>query len=129
MTQTDASEEGHCRPCHPYIVIKSNISLHTGLKLQVNYMIDFRILMLAFKDFDGLNPTYISDLISISMPPRTPYCFKSARHVYELSGTEPSACCLAPHMWNALPDHLKAAPSLGTFKTDCKTHFYRQYFS
>lgn len=83
----------------PKVLTRTKKSDHiTPTPLATGQLHHFKILLLVFKALKGLNPTYISDLISISEQPRTLrfshycyYCFKSPRHVSELWRNELSA--------------------------------------
>lgn len=84
--------------------------------------------MLVFNALNGSSFTYVSDLNSISEP----QCTLRSSHTLLLQVPKThlwtmgdrAFCFLAPHPWNALPDHLGASPSIIHFKTGLKIHLY-----
>ena len=100
--------------------------------LPVTYRIKFKIATLAYRHFDGSLPPYLSHSLTTYRPLEklrscqeklliTPRCnLKSAG--------ERSFHFFAPFVWNSLPSDLRNVPTLTRFKTELKTHFYRQIF-
>lgn len=100
--------------------------------LPVEYRIQFKILLLAFKALNGLAPDYLSDLISLRLPPR------DLRSASEVRLCEPMARLVtrgdrafsvaAPKLWNSLPSNIREANSLCSFKSLLKTHLFSMAF-
>ena len=101
--------------------------------LPVCYRIDFKMLLFVFKAKHGLAPHYLCELIEPYVPPRP------LRSANQLLLTDPGAklrtrghqafAVAGPNMWNSLPFHIRAAQSLGVFKTLLKTHFFSMAFN
>ena len=104
--------------------------------LPIRYRIEFKILLITFKILNFLAPSYLSPLISLSLPskynlrnssdklllsyPR----FKSKATVGDRSFT-----CAAPKLWNALPFDIRSASTVSIFKAKLKTHLFRHAFN
>uniref|UniRef100_A0A8C5I3C7 Reverse transcriptase domain-containing protein n=1 Tax=Gouania willdenowi TaxID=441366 RepID=A0A8C5I3C7_GOUWI len=101
--------------------------------LPVKFRIDFKILLFVFKAWNGLAPQYITDLIQIYRPQR------ALRSEGQLQLVVPKAnrktkgdrafSVVGPKLWNALPLHIRTAPTVECFKSRLKTHFYSLAFS
>ena len=77
-------------------------------------------------------PKYIQDLVSWYQPSRNlrstnTLQLKNVR-VNLMSCGERAFCKAAPTLWNALPDNIKEAESVDTFKSKLKTHLFKEYF-
>ena len=102
--------------------------------LPVSFRIDFKIALLVYKSLNGLAPFYIFNLLSPHIPTRN---LRSANKLLLSPPPKPkrvteggrSFAARAPPLWNQLPLEIKMAPSVATFKTLLKTHFYRQAFT
>ena len=101
--------------------------------LPVKLRCQFKIASLAFRHFEGSLPRYLSDALVTRKPPRV---VRSANVRRLHPPKKPkrvtvggrSFAHIAPVVWNALPDPIKALPSLPQFKAQLKTHLFRQYF-
>ena len=92
----------------------------------------FKILLLTFKILHGKAPIYLSELITLSVP------VAGLRSGDEIRFDESRYPCktynrrafsiAAPELWNALPPHIRALPTLSAFKSALKTHLFRQHF-
>ena len=102
--------------------------------LPVKYRIDFKILLITYKAIHGLAPAYLSELITLKtvsryslrssgevllQPPR----IKTLRTLGDRSFT-----VAAPALWNSLPNAVRCAQSVQSFKDRLKTHLFRQAF-
>ncbi|XP_076597184.1 uncharacterized protein LOC143326976 [Chaetodon auriga] len=101
--------------------------------LPVHFRVHFKILLFVFKSLHGLAPPYLSELLHPYAPAR---CLRSAdllllevpRSKRKLRGDRAFSVA-APKLWNELPLLIRQAPSLSTFKTRLKTHFYSLAFN
>ena len=100
--------------------------------LPVRARIKFKICLLTYKALHGLAPPYISGLLERYTPGRS---LRSANQLLlkpkvpnmkTVGGRAFHVC--APVMWNALPDNLRAAETVETFKTNLKTHLFREVY-
>ena len=101
--------------------------------LPVSFRIDFKILLFVFKAVNGLAPTYISDLIQIYTPARTLRSEGQLQLVVPKSRLKTRGdrafSVVGPKLWNALPLHVRTAPTVECFKARLKTHFYSLAFN
>ncbi|XP_061477607.1 uncharacterized protein LOC133381973, partial [Rhineura floridana] len=104
-------------------------------RLPVVFRAQFKVLVLTFKSLYGLSPVYLTEHLQrhqlcrptrsatqglLSIPPT-----KTAR----LAGTRERAfSVVAPTLWNSLPQDLRHASSLNTFRTALKTWLFQQAF-
>lgn len=96
--------------------------------LLVCFCIDFKVLMITFKDLHGLGPRYLSEPL---FPARTA-CIAHSSQAGELGFLIPKGAqkertrneafpVVVPHLWNTLPSEIPLAPSLGISKHLLKT--------
>ncbi|KAJ8028603.1 hypothetical protein HOLleu_30894 [Holothuria leucospilota] len=84
--------------------------------------------MITFKALSGMTPKFISGLSSVYQPSGT---FRSSLGYHlivvncatEFYGNR-SFAFAAAQLWNNLPANIRLAPSLGTFESRLKTHFF-----
>ena len=109
--------------------------LYTLHWLPVQYRVNFKVLILAFKAIHGLAPDYISDLICIR--DKSPYSLRSnniglllaqPRARFKKTLGDRSFTSAAPKLWNMLPCHIRNADSFNSFKKSLKTHLFRLAF-
>ena len=99
--------------------------------LPVSFRIDFKILLLVYKALNGLGPSYIADLLPRYEPPRL---LRSAGSglldVPRIKSKHGKAAFghYAPSSWNKLPQDLRYAPTLLTFKSRLKTLLFSAAF-
>ena len=99
--------------------------------LPVSQRIVFKILLLTFKALNGLSPSYVTDLLDRYVPTRP--LRSSSRGLLKVPrsnskyGDRSFSVC-APTLWNGLPDNLRLAVDLDTFKRDLKTYLFRKCF-
>ncbi|RXN12193.1 RNA-directed DNA polymerase from mobile element jockey [Labeo rohita] len=100
--------------------------------LPVRFRVEFKILMFVFKAINGLAPVYLAELVVVYQPART---LRSSEHTalvmpkfnYKKFGGR-SFAVLGPKLWNALPEQLRNNTELCVFKSQLKTHLFRQAF-
>uniref|UniRef100_UPI003AB0FBBA 1-phosphatidylinositol 4,5-bisphosphate phosphodiesterase beta-1-like n=1 Tax=Centroberyx gerrardi TaxID=166262 RepID=UPI003AB0FBBA len=98
------------------------LSLHW---LPVSFRVDYKVLLLTYKCINRHAPPYLQELITPQTSTRT------LRSTNSLLLRAPSTklrtvgdrtfCSAAPRLWNSLPNHLRAAQTLDSFKTDLST--------
>ena len=82
-----------------------------------------------FRALHGLAPAYVSTLITPYEPRRALRSTGSAllcvpRHNRERYGRR-SFSCAGPVLWNSLPEDMRLADSLNSFKSHLKTHYFK----
>ena len=87
------------------------------------------IVVLVFRALHGLAPAYLSTLITPYEPRRALRSTDSAllcvpRHKLERYGRR-SFSCAGPVLWNSLPEDMRLADSLNSFKSHLKTHYFK----
>lgn len=100
--------------------------------LNLEYQIQYKLAVLAFRHFEGTLPSYLSATLCTYEPARslrssTERLLKSA-YVNLKSAGEHSFHFAAPAVWNSLPNSLCNTHSLPQFKKHFKTHLFRQAF-
>ena len=99
--------------------------------LPVTYRIDFKVLLLVYKSFNGLGPQYIVDMLIEYRPKRTLRSLGS--HQLEIPRVlskqgESAFSYYASRSWNQLPEEIRCAPTVATFKSRLKTHLFNFAF-
>ena len=94
--------------------------------LPVKWRIKYKIVVLVFR---ALAPAYVSTLITSYEPRRALRSAGSAqlcvpRHNLERYGRR-SFSCAGPVLWNSLPEDMRLADSLNSFKSHLKTHYFK----
>ena len=100
--------------------------------LPLEFRIQYKLAVLAFRHFEGTLPTYLSATLCTYEPARslrssTERLLKSPRVNLKSAG-ERSFHFAAPAVWNSLPNSLRNIHSLPQFKKQLKTHLFRQAF-
>ena len=100
--------------------------------LPVSERVDYKVLTLTYKSLKGLAPGYLSELLQERRPNRT------TRLSSQFLLTEPRSRTVtygdrafsraAPRLWNNLPQSLREATSLHSFKTMLKTFLFRRAY-
>ncbi len=100
--------------------------------LLIKSRIDFKILVLAWKAYNGIGPKYLSDLLDKK---HTTHNTHSAdTNLLKIPATKLVTCGdrafqnAASTLWNGLPTNLRNIESLGCFKTQLKTHVFTKYY-
>ena len=93
----------------------------------------FKILVIVYKIAHGQAPLYLLDLLTRWVRVRT------TRQTREIHSIEPdynnqyygarAFSVAALRLWNKPPHSIRTLPSLHSFKSNLKTHLFRQYFS
>ena len=101
--------------------------------LPVEYRINFKILLYTYKALNGLAPRYIRELLIPYAPSRTlrssqQQLLTVPRCSLRTYGNR-SFAWASPTLWNALPQTIRSACSVESFKTSLKTHLFRQAFN
>ncbi|XP_072023044.1 uncharacterized protein [Amphiura filiformis] len=96
--------------------------------LPVAERIIFKVLLLVFKALHDVAPAYLSDHLVLYVPGRD-NMRSSNNYLLHVPRTSRSMgdnafCSAGPRHWNALPGHLRFAPSVNVFKKHLKTHLF-----
>ncbi|KAF7689309.1 hypothetical protein HF521_012662, partial [Silurus meridionalis] len=100
--------------------------------LPVRFRVEYKVLLFVFKAINDLAPPYLAELLKVYQPARTlrssgltslvvPKC------KYKKFGGR-SFAVQGPTLWNALPAHIRCVTELSIFKSQLKTHLFRQAF-
>ena len=97
--------------------------------LPVRRRIDYKVLLITYKAYNYLAPSYISSLLT---PANTQSRLRSSDdasllHIdftNNVSMGDRAFSVYAPRIWNALPKELRDASSVDTFKSALKTHLF-----
>ena len=101
--------------------------------LKIPQRIDFKLLVLTFKCLHDQAPRYLADLLKHFTPSRqsrtvhSDYELVIPRYKLESYGAH-SFKIAAPVVWNALPDFVRAARSVDSFKKRLKTHLFKSHY-
>ena len=101
--------------------------------LPVEYGINYKILLLAYKAQHGMAPLYLLSLLSPYKPGRSlrsegKHLLRTPRYHLEGFGKRYFAHA-APSLWYMLPISIKCAQSIDTFKSSLKTHLFNVAYS
>jgi hypothetical protein len=97
--------------------------------LPVEYRPSYKILMYVFKALNGLAPTYIRDMVQKYHPARP--LRSGSKSLLTLPKTYTAAygnrCFskVSAELWNGLPNEIKSANTLNSFKQQIKTYLYK----
>ena len=118
-------------PCRRYPSVWRHHHITPTLKelhwLPIHQCIHFKISSLTFKTLQNLQPSYLSDLLTPHTPSRNLWSLdKHLLTVLDIRSANDrhSFTFAAPIIWNSLPIALRSCPSLPTFLSDLKTHFF-----
>ena len=100
--------------------------------LPIPARLEFKILLLTYKCLHNQGPSHLCELLEFRNPPRTlrssmRSLLQNTYRPYTLYYGERAFSFAAPKLWNSIPDHIKSASSLSTFKTALKTSFFRRH--
>ena len=92
----------------------------------------FKILLYTFKGLHGVNPMYLTELISLYIPRRAlrsadQLLLEQPTHKFKSIGLRAFSVC-APYLWNSLPFEIKSSASVSIFKAKLKTYLFRQAY-
>ena len=102
--------------------------------LPVKFRIVFKILLLAYKCMNNLAPSYLIELVMpynqtrYSIRAKFQHRFNKPPLFEKKYYGERSFTFAAPTEWNKLPIKNKKAPSVECFKSDLKTHLFKEHF-
>ena len=99
--------------------------------LPVGQRIDFKIMLLTYKSLHGLGPKYLTDMLPLHKPSRTLRSSETNLLIIPRVNTKHGKAGFsyyATNSWNKLPEDLRLAPTLSTFKTRLKTFMFALAF-
>ncbi len=95
--------------------------------LPVTFRIDFKVLLLVYKPLNGLGPKYTADMLAEYKPNRPLRSVGSSQleipRVHTKQG-ESTFSYFATRSWNQLPEEIRCAKTLATFKSRLITHLF-----
>ncbi len=95
--------------------------------LPVTFRIDFKVLLLIYKSLNGLGPKYMADMLTEYKPNRPLRSLGSSQleipRVHTKQG-ESAFSYYAARSWNQVPEEIRCAKTLATFKSRLKTHLF-----
>lgn len=99
--------------------------------LPVDKRIQYKVLLMVYKTlYNHTPPVYFSDMLELYQPVRS---LRSASNTLPLvqprclRGVGARAFSVyGPHLWNSIPDTLRASPTLETFKVNLKTYLFNK---
>ncbi len=102
--------------------------------LPVDKRILYKIMLTCFKALNDIGPIYISDLLTVSTPNRPG--LRSDDDILHLvlpktrlkTYGDRAFSYYAVYHWNRLPFSIRASPTITTFKSRLKTHFFKDSF-
>ena len=128
---------GRCKPKNLNLQKNSNKYDHiTPVLRSLHWLplckrVEFTIILLVYKTLNSLGPKYLLDLLTPYQPSRTLRSSgKGLLTVYRPKTKHGKASFkyFASYSWNKLPETLRCAPNVATFKSRLKTFlFYRAY--
>ena len=101
--------------------------------LPIRYRIIYKLLLITYKALNNQAPVYIKDFIQMYESKRSNLrsSGQSLLHVpksnFVRCGDRAFAVC-APTLWNKLPLEIKCSATIDTFKSNLKTHLFKQAF-
>ena len=117
--------------CRTYTTSSSQL-LHNLHWLPVKHRIDFKIATLSYKILAQHQPTYLCNIVHLYNPPRT----LRSSSLYQLDTprvrTDFGARAFSvasPTVWNSIPLPIRQSPSIATFKSHLKTHYFTVAFT
>ena len=102
--------------------------------LPIDFRIQYKLAVLAFRFFDNSLPAYLSCALSLREPTRTLRSSSEMRllvtPITSLKSTEVRAfSSSAPKVWNSLPSDLRTLQTLSLFKSRLKTYLFKYAFN
>ena len=101
--------------------------------LPVSSRVEYKILLLTFRALNNIGPQYIRDLLNIYTPPRNLRSID--KHVLVVPNLKMKTAgdrafpCIAPRLWNGLPEDIKSSRTLENFKSKLKTYLFKKSFN
>ena len=97
--------------------------------LPVSFRIQFKILCMVFKTLNGQAPDYLCKAVTQYTPKRALRSSEQGLLVVPRVRTkkygERAFSFAAPHLYNSLPQKIRMANTIDTFKANLKTHLFR----
>ena len=94
--------------------------------------IQFKVILMTYKALNGHAPPYLTDLIQINIPRRQLRSSTKSKLVIPKMHTKTygDRCFsgAAPALWNDIPDSIKQASSIQSFKKLLKTHLFKSHY-
>ncbi len=102
---------------------------YTGFQLHLGLI--FKVLLLVYKSLNGLRPKYIADILTEYKPNRPLRSLGSSQLEIPRVHTkkESAFSYYATRSWNQLPEEIRCAKTLATFKSRLKTHLFSCAFT
>ena len=100
--------------------------------LPVEYRSTYKVLLYTYKAVHGCAPLYICELVEEYVPRRA--LRSASRSLLKVPSSRTSTYgprsfrVSAPKLWNELPEQLKLAPTLATYKRQLKTYLFKQAY-
>ncbi len=104
-------------------------SLH---RLPIKASLDFKVLVLSWKAYNGIVPKYLSDLLNKKYTTHNTH--SADTNLLKIPTTKLVTCGdrtfkkAAPTLWNDLPTNHHNIESLASFKIKLKTHLFTKYY-
>ena len=103
--------------------------------LPVKFRIEFKILLIVFKIFRGLAPSYLSFLITSKLVSKYNLRSSSDGTLLSFPNIKPKATLgeqafvfATPKPWNVLPRFIRETNSIDSFKRQLKTYLFEEAF-
>ena len=100
--------------------------------LPVKARADFKLLLLTYKAFHRLAPTYLSDLVLPYIPTHMLWSQEAGLltvlRISKQTAAGRTFSYRAQFLWNGLPIHVRDADSVLTFKSSFKTHLFSRSY-
>ena len=100
--------------------------------LPVKSRIQFKIILLTYKSLHGQSPEYLSELIIPYVPARSLRSASENLLVVKRGRTKAygdrAFSCVAPLLWNSLPNSLRSQSNINVFKTQLKTYLFNNAY-
>ncbi len=94
----------------------------------VTLRIDFKVILLVYKSLNGLGPKYIAYLLTEYKPNRPLRSLGSSQleipRVHTKQGESVFSYFAGGRSWNQLPEDIRCAKTLATFKSRLQTHLF-----
>ena len=99
--------------------------------LPIDLRIAFKILLLTYKSVNGLGPSYLCDILQPYRPARSLRSSSYGLLVIPRARTstygDRAFSIAAPRLWNDLPEDIRNADCLSSFKCLLKTHLFGKF--
>ncbi len=95
------------------------------------FRIDFKVLILVYKSLNGLGPKYVADMLTEYKPNRALRSLGSSQLEIPRVHTKQAESAFSYYAalgWNQLPEEIRCAKTLATFKSRLKTHLFSGAF-